>query len=56
MGVDLGGGDILVAKQLLNGADVVAVFQQVRGKAVAQRVRADGFDNSDHNTRPAECA
>jgi hypothetical protein len=34
MGIDHGGGDIRMAHQLLNRADVVAVFQQVGGKRV----------------------
>src|SRR5690349_18267936 len=38
MSVDLGGGEGLVAQQLLNAAEVRAVVQEVRGEAVAQRV------------------
>ena len=30
--VDLGGSDILVAQQLLDSPDIVAVFQQMRGE------------------------
>ena len=40
VGIDLGGGDIRVAQHLLDGAQVRAVFQQVRRKAVAQGVRS----------------
>ena len=38
MGVDLGGADVGVAEQLLDDPQIGAVFQQVRCKAVAQRV------------------
>jgi hypothetical protein len=41
MGVDLRGLDILVAEQLLHGADVVAGFEEVGGKAVTEGVGAD---------------
>jgi len=41
--VDHGGLDVLVAEEFLHGADVVAGHEQVRGKAVAERVRADGL-------------
>ena len=34
MGVDHGGFDILVPQQFLDGADVIAVFQQVGGETV----------------------
>jgi hypothetical protein len=37
MGVDHSGGDILVAEQLLNGANIVAVLQQMCGKTVPPR-------------------
>lgn len=34
--VDLGRADIIVSEQLLNGSDVVVVFEQVRRKAVPE--------------------
>jgi hypothetical protein len=34
---------ILMSEQFLNGANVVAGFEQVRGEAVAQRVTATGL-------------
>ena len=34
MGIDLGGGDIIVTEQLLDRANIGAVTQQIRGKAV----------------------
>ncbi len=41
VGVDLGGGDVGVAEQGLDNAQVGAAFQQVGGEGVAQDVRAD---------------
>jgi hypothetical protein len=41
MSVDHGGFDILVPLQFLHGAEFITRFVQVRGKAVAERVRAD---------------
>ena len=38
MGVNHGGLDIFVAQQLLHGANVVAIFKQVGGKAVSERM------------------
>src|SRR5699024_1147792 len=38
LGVDLGGGNVAVAKHLLDGAKIGAVFQEVRREAVAQGV------------------
>src|SRR5690606_22704049 len=38
VGIDLRGGDILVAQQLLDGANVVALLQQVGGEGMAQGV------------------
>ena len=39
MGVTLRGGDVGMTEQLLHGAEVGAVVEQVRGEAVAERVR-----------------
>ena len=41
LGIDLGGGDIGVAQHLLNGVEVCAVFQQMGGKGMAERVGGD---------------
>src|SRR6266545_3524099 len=38
MGVDHGGGHVLVAQKLLDGADVVALTDQLSGKGMAQTV------------------
>ena len=43
MGVDHGGLDIFVTKELLDGANVIAVFEEVRGEAMAEGVGGDGF-------------
>ena len=46
MGVNLRGGNAGVAEQGLDGADVRAVLQEVGGKAMAQRMRGNFFDNA----------
>jgi len=38
MGVNHGGFDIFVAQQFLDGADVVAVLQEMSGKTMAEGV------------------
>lgn len=43
VGVDHGGGDVAVAEQLLDGADVVAGFEEVGGEGVAEGVAADAL-------------
>jgi hypothetical protein len=45
MGIDHGGFDILVAQQLLNGADVVATLEQMGGKAMAKCMATHPFLN-----------
>src|SRR2546429_9630607 len=44
--VDLGGRRIIKKKKLLDGADVVAVLEQVCGKGVPQRMTAGGLSES----------
>src|SRR5204863_9190772 len=46
VGVDLGGRRIRVKEQLLDGADVVAVLEQMGGKGVPQRMTAGGLGES----------
>jgi hypothetical protein len=46
MGIDHGGLHILMAQQLLHGADIIACFKQVSGKAMAEGMRANIFMNS----------
>ena len=41
--VDLRRADVRMAEHLLDGADVRAVLEQVRGEAVAEDVRRDAF-------------
>ena len=43
VGVDLGGGDVGVAQQGLDDAQVGAAFQQMGGEGVAQDVGADAL-------------
>ena len=43
MGVDHGGFDIFVAEEFLDGADVVAVLEEVGGEGVAKGMRGDVF-------------
>jgi hypothetical protein len=45
VGIDHGGFDILVSKEFLNCADIVAVLQEVGGEAVAKGVRGNSFLN-----------
>ena len=40
MGVNHGRSDVGVSEQLLNRADIVAIFQQMGGKGMAHGVRA----------------
>ena len=51
-GVDHGGLEVRVPKELLHRADVIAVLEQVRGEAVTQRVTARGLGE----LRLAHCA
>ena len=44
--VDFGGGNVLVAEHLLNGAQVSTTLEQMCGKTVAQCVRADDLADS----------
>ena len=43
VGVDLGGGEVGVAEEFLDGAEIVVVFEEVGGEAVAEGVRVAGF-------------
>ena len=46
MGVNHGGLDIFMAQQLLHGANVVAIFEQVGGKAMAKRMAPNPLSNA----------
>ena len=50
--VDLGRGQAFVAQQFLHAAQVGSVVEQVRGKAVSERVRA-GAQRAPGRSRPA---
>jgi hypothetical protein len=41
MGIDHGRADILVPKEFLDGADVIACFKQMRGKRMSEGVTTD---------------
>jgi hypothetical protein len=43
VGIDLSGGDVGVAEEFLDGADIVAGFEEVGGEGVAEGVATDGF-------------
>ena len=45
MGVNHGGTDVFVAQEFLYRADIIAIRQQVGGKAVPQRMTANGLDD-----------
>ena len=51
MGVDLGGGDVGVTKQQLDGAKIRAPFEQVSGEGVPENVRADPIRWNPYLTR-----
>jgi len=51
VGVDLGGGDVGMAKHELDGAQVSAMAQEVGGKGVTQHVRGYGFTDSGRSCR-----
>lgn len=54
--VELGGFHVLVAQEFLHRPDVVAVFEQMRGKAVPEGVRRDGPLNAGGSGREADLA
>src|SRR3954471_11525386 len=45
VGVDLGGGDVGVAEEFLDGADVVAGLEEMGGEGMAEGVATDWFGN-----------
>lgn len=46
VGVDLGGGDVGVAEETLDGAEVGTVHKEVGGEGVAERVGSDVFGDA----------
>jgi len=49
MQIDLGGPHVFMSEQVLNGAYVVTVFQEVSGKAMAEGMAASGLVDSGGN-------
>ena len=47
VGVEFGGGNRLVAQHFLNGFQIGAAFNKVRGERVAEGVGADGLFQTD---------
>lgn len=41
MGIDHGRADVLLPKEILDGADVIACFKQMRGKGISEGVTTD---------------
>jgi len=56
VGVDLGGGEALVAEEFLDAAEVGAVVEQVGGEAVAEGVGADAGVEAGHDQILVELA
>jgi hypothetical protein len=48
VGVDHRRFDVLVPQQFLDGADIVTVFQEVRGERVPQRMAGHAFADPCH--------
>ena len=46
VGIYLGGGDVRVAEEFLDGADVVTGFEEVGGEGVAEGVATEGFGDA----------
>jgi hypothetical protein len=55
MRVDHSRSDIAVAKEFMDGADVVVRLKQMRGKAVAEGMGRDTFQNLCLHNRPFDC-
>ena len=55
MSVDHGGLDVAVAEEFLDGADIVAVFEQVGGKGMAERVAASALRESGFKHSLVDC-
>ena len=56
MGVDLRRAHVTVPEQFLNRADIMAVFQQVRGERVTEGVAARRFGDPRATDRVLDCA
>ena len=55
VGINLRCRDVLMAEQDLKRADVIAIFQKMRGKRMAQRVARRPFFNFNFGHRHLHC-
>jgi len=55
MGVDHRGLDILVTEEFLDCPDIVAIFEEVGGEAVAEGVRGDRFVDAGEASGLFDC-
>ena len=46
MGISHGGGDVFMAKQILDGANVISVFEKVCGEGMTERMTGHFFLNT----------
>ena len=46
VGVNHGRGDVLVPEEFLHGANIIAVFQQMRSETVPEGMAAGGFGDA----------
>ena len=53
MSINLGGGKVFMSEQLLNDTQVSTVMEQMRGKRMAQSVRADGLGDARFGAQTA---
>lgn len=54
VGIDLGGGDVGVTEQGLDGAEIRAAFEQVSGEGVAEHVGVEGAVVTGGQLEPAQ--
>ena len=55
MGIDHRGADILVTEEFLDGPDIGAVFQQMRGERMPKGVTARELGEQGQGPTQAEC-
>ncbi len=51
MGVNHGGGDVTMAEQFLNGANIVAAFEKMGGEAMAKGMATGGLSEAGGGDR-----
>ena len=54
VGIDLGGGDVLMAQQGLNGSQVGSAFNEVGREGMTQSVAGDAFGDVGSNSSPSQ--